>query len=307
MIATHGIIPLNNQFENIDNIKFHPENYHYMKGSINSFGYYAVSRGYLYNLNEPEKTPLNLEENPDAIYGCIFISADEVLCCDQAGYIYKYVFDTIYTTYNSSLFVNSSSTVNYFMSIIKTSSGYIVVNGEDKNFTGIINVYDLTGNLLISIHSITTPKDIQEIKTNIIISVGLRGYFIHDISNISKPNSMKFTHSKYLLSTISLKIGSEGHYFALGGYKSANYGVVQIYQLKEDLSCELFKEKIGLGRSDHCRIKTLYEIDKGRIFIGGDSDCKMSYIWEYMSKDEPQCNDDLIETGTIIDVVKVKN
>ena len=303
-----GIIPINNQFVNIGNIYFHANNYHFLKGSINSYGYYAVSDGYLYNLHEPGKTPLRLNANHGTMLGYTYISDYEVLCCDYSGYIYKYVFDTKFTTYTSNLFVNSSS-VNNFISIIKSMSGYIIVYGRDNNSTGIVNVYDLTGNLLKSMYTITTDYiylSLLEIQPDVIISGGKEEYSIHNITNISSPTSKNFSTSLNIRSMITLKGGGNKHYIALGGYISENYyGIVQIYQLHEDLSVELFKEIRGLG-SYTCYITALYEIEEGRIFIGGDYDCNILCIWEYMSENEPQCTD-YIEGATIIDIVQVNN
>ena len=296
-----GVIEINDHFEGIGTKeKLFQYNYHsFAKGTTNSYGFHLISNGYLYNLRQMTKNPIFVEnttysEDPEnVIQGnyttCIFLSDFEALCGEMFGHegkIDKFEFDYPFKKVkNITNFATIDSAKGGYYSMLKTTRGYIIAG----NSNGKAYILDSQGNLLPTIQgSDEYVMDIIEIKPDIIITVGFTNSYIHNISKIENIVSEKITNatSKSIYTVEALQQGG-GTYFMLGGGDNIQ-GILQKYEFHSNNSITLIKEWKG-EKDRHCLYGAIYEVEVGKLLIGGTENCKHVCIWEYISDNEPFC------------------
>ena len=323
LIDNFGISGLNIKLENMGS-KIYPNHVH-GKGEINSKGLYITGscfstschcarNGFLYdfaNLTIPYKS---LEVSQYDLIQCYFRTDNEAYCCSSSGHILKFTIDDeknisysiIYEDVNTGDPDKPHWPINTCRDIILNGKNLILLGSGD----GKIYVFNETAGL---IKVIITPdggtiKEIGKIREGIIMIVKQRsGTYILDLRKIFEvdplPTPIRIAGDYIFGSIIPLEMGGEGYFAIAGSIEDRRAGLIQIAQLNADLSINIHKSKGGIS-GEGCDFRKIKEIKYGTIIIGGDWDCDVVCVWNYIDQDSPKCVLNIpAATYSILDIV----
>ena len=280
------------------------------RGSQNSMNIYLSNTGHLFDLNNLTKSSLNLSKNiklkgDDYINSCSFYFGNDyqAICITIAGIIYNYTFSENFTIIKDNhQFTDISGHISGAIPTIIRSFNNKIMIGANKaeNKTEYKAELYVLKELKTHYPKLESISDIIEIKPNIYIITGNNGFLINPL----KTNQTIHKTGTIINSVVklSIKIKKDCVYFAVGGK-----GIVSIYQLNADETVTLLKEKTRIPSST-CIIQVLKEGEKGKLFIGGNYNCNVTCVWDYIWNDFPQCfsipNNNM---DKIIDILTVNN
>ena len=270
------------------------------RGSINSQNWYIAPQNYpfvndaykgvlLYNLNNLTEQPSQLNSD-QAAKECFFVNEYAAYCCGFGGKIIKYEFNPNMNLKNPPTTIATTGT--HIRSCMKTKEGiFIAGDSLGRSF-----FFDNSGSRITTLRVSATDIDqIAEVLDGIIITIEQDiGFSVHNIRNIQQPNNPITTKNyrdyNFYITGISLQLGTNGGYFALGGGKeySGGLGFIKIGQINSDLSITIHKTKENMGFIN-CQFYAIREVEPGLIFIGGTKGCSIRCAWKYLEEDQPIC------------------
>ena len=240
------------------------------------------------------------------VFECFFKNSTSALCCDDDGYIKEYDLTNPHSISSPTVF--NKTALSTLRSCMQTKDKKHIIAGSWQKFY-ILNAEDgsVKNTHIYTENEGVYAYQIAEIRPNIIVTTDWNTASLHNISNTqSVPSPIKFIPDLgeyWAVIALESNLGD----FAIGGECfSTQLGFLYILHLGEDNQTITTLRFIDDIPGNGCDIRIIKELKRGIILFGGDGNCEVICLWNYMDipTQDPQCWND--QTGSFIyDIVGI--